>query len=123
MHRIAYQAKHGLIPDTTHVKHACGDCHCVAVDHLYTVDTTDPIAVFLDKTAPPTPEGCRLWIGATNNNGTCGVARHDGRSQSAHRVAWQLFYGPIPPGAQVRHNRGCTSPLCVNPLHLRTHKM
>jgi predicted XRE-type DNA-binding protein len=47
----------------------------------------------------------------------------DGRLQSAHRVAYQLTYGPIPTnrkqyhGVVVRHT--CDNVKCCNPAHLR----
>ena len=43
---------------------------------------------------------------------------HEGRKQLVHRVAFQLFIGPIPEGMQVDHLCGVRH--CVNPAHLET---
>lgn len=61
---------------------------------------------------------CWLWTG--------GRVRAYGRFNiradqqwPAHRYAWYLMRGPIPPGLNVCHNcPGGDNPLCVNPDHL-----
>lgn len=42
------------------------------------------------------------------------------RSREAHRMAWELTYGPIPQGLVVRHRcPGGPNRICCNPTHLR----
>lgn len=62
--------------------------------------------------------GCWLWAGVVPSRSTksYGAMRHQGRQQRAHRVAWLLFRGEIPPGLYVCHR--CDTPACVNPAHL-----
>lgn len=58
---------------------------------------------------------CWEWTGSTNNNGY-GTVRQDGKSKTAHRVAYELAVGPIPAGNVVDHV--CFNKSCVNPAHL-----
>lgn len=68
----------------------------------------------------PAGDGCWLWTSTLNEKGygRIFVRGQDGRhtAQFAHRVAYELFIGPIPDEYEIDHlchNRGC-----VNPLHL-----
>jgi hypothetical protein len=58
---------------------------------------------------------CWLWTGAIDNGGYANF-RHDGRSQKAHRVLWELLNGPVPEGLELDHL--CSVRHCVNPDHL-----
>lgn len=61
------------------------------------------------------PSACWPWTGAKNNKGygTLMVRR---QSYKAHRLAYEIKFGPIPAGLLVRHR--CDNPPCCNPLHL-----
>lgn len=74
---------------------------------------------FLAKVAKRS-SGCWEWMGGRYSNGygafyaSCPTGKP--RNRLAHRVAYELYKGPIPDGLTVDHlcrNRGC-----VNPDHL-----
>jgi len=56
-----------------------------------------------------------LWEGSKQSDGY-GLFRLRGVQYRAHRVAWELTYGPIPRGMEICHH--CDNPSCVRPDHL-----
>ena len=64
----------------------------------------------VEKTA-----SCWLWT-ATTVTGGYGMFRYQDRNQLAHRIAYELTYGPIPDGLLVCHH--CDTPACCRPDHL-----
>jgi len=75
---------------------------------------------FEAKVSVDVASGCWNWTGARHMRTGYGSIRVyiDGvaKSDSAHRVAHQLFKGPIPDGLQIDHL--CRNRRCVNPDHL-----
>ncbi len=64
---------------------------------------------------------CWDWQAAKYSNGY-GHLRHEDKDLLTHRLAWELFKGPIPEGILVLHR--CDRPACVNyerHLFLGTH--
>lgn len=62
-------------------------------------------------------EKCWEWqAGKTSDGyGTIGISRTK-KAVLAHRLSWQMHFGPIPAGALVLHS--CDNPPCVHPGHL-----
>lgn len=63
-----------------------------------------------------TESGCILYQASGNGHGHCTLSVGNKRTY-AHRFAYELENGPIPPGLVIDHI--CRQPSCVNPDHLR----
>lgn len=67
--------------------------------------------------------GCWEWRGyrAYTGYGKCGSVATSYRKDLAHRVAYELYVGPIPDGLTIDHlcrNRGCVNPDHLQPVTL-----
>lgn len=74
-----------------------------------------PLNERLARWSQDSDTGCRVWVGHTNEKGY-GHLRVGGRMRAAHRLSYELHYGPIPAGMHVCHR--CDNPSCINHLHL-----
>lgn len=61
------------------------------------------------------PDGCWAWLASRTDDGY-GRIWLDGKQRRAHRVAFELWVGPIPDGREIDHL--CRVRECVNPDHL-----
>jgi hypothetical protein len=59
--------------------------------------------------------GCWLWTAYRNSAGY-GTIKSGRTMEFAHRLAYEFYVGPIPPGLYVMHR--CDNPSCANPDHL-----
>ena len=60
-------------------------------------------------------DGHLLWGGSSERTGY-GRVRFGAKIMRAHRLSWELAYGPIPEGVDVLHT--CDIPPCILPWHL-----
>lgn len=76
-----------------------------------------PVADRLRSKLVETEAGCLEFIGWTDARGY-GRFKVAGKMVKPHRVAYELWVGPIPDGLFVCHH--CDNPPCCNPEHLFT---
>jgi HNH endonuclease len=76
-----------------------------------------PLDVRLENgIAKSTPDACWEWQRQRNWGGYGRLTLPNQRKILAHRLAWELEFGPIPDGLWVLHR--CDNPPCCNPAHL-----
>jgi hypothetical protein len=59
---------------------------------------------------------CWIWTGAKTGSGYGQIWLDTNRRECAHRIAYEMFVGPIPQGFHVDHL--CSNRACVRPDHL-----
>lgn len=60
---------------------------------------------------------CWIWTGTRHDYGYGQIGgRRDEGVKFAHRLSWEIHFGPIPEGMEVLHR--CDNPPCVRPEHL-----
>lgn len=77
--------------------------------------TTRPLEERFWEKVQKTP-GCWPWRGCVDRYGTISVGTRAEGNRDAHRVSWEIHYGPIPKGMCVLHS--CDNRPCVRPDHL-----
>lgn len=71
---------------------------------------------FEGKYIPEPMSGCWLWTDSLNKRTGYGRLAINKVMIGAHRVAYELYVGPIQPPLQIDHL--CRNRACVNPQHL-----
>jgi hypothetical protein len=83
------------------------------MDHM--TDSEWALKVYWPKVRRSAPDQCWEWQASTRKDGY-GQVWYQKTLLSAHRVSYEIAYGPLPDGFVLRHT--CDNPRCCNPAHL-----
>lgn len=80
----------------------------------------DRVILFVNSFKRQQKSGCWIWSLTKDPRGY-GKTTYKNKSIRAHRLAYEIFVGLIPPNHDIHHlvENGCTSRACVNPAHLQ----
>lgn len=129
-HRVSYEAFVGSIPEGASIGHDCLNNACVNPSHLILLtDGADPrrklkplpdaeYRVLLEERVTRNSKRvgeCLLWRGRLTYAGYGHISvRND--NCNVHRIAYELWVGPIPDGLEIDHL--CFVRHCLEPTHL-----
>jgi len=87
-------------------------------DELEEAHLIDLRLMLIEKSIMTYKTDCWIWQGGQSGNGYGQIywPSSDRKCESAHRVSWIAFNGPITDGLWVLHK--CNNKLCVRPDHL-----
>ena len=125
--RVAYELEFGQIPEGLQIR-ADQTCEpaCVNPAHLSALTKSESgrrnrqrqleerFWEKVDQTGGA--DGCWPWRASKNKSGS-GIFNSNGKPTQARRVAYELEFGQIPEGLQIRAGQTCEF-TCVNPAHL-----
>jgi hypothetical protein len=129
VHRAAYEAWVGPIPDGKFVCNTCKNKRCCNPEHLFlgSHENTKHLARialenrFWSRVEKLGSEDCWPCSGGKDKDGYGQIFRPNGVGEPGtnlrmHRLCWEISNGPIPKGKLVCHH--CDNPPCCNPNHL-----
>lgn len=103
---------HQEVPPVSGGKHTRGNVCCPECSHVFSLG---PEVRFWGRVAENAETGCWEWQGRLELNGY-GMLQVGGQRILAHRYAYEMYVGEIPPGLVIDHL--CRNHACVNPGHL-----
>jgi hypothetical protein len=116
--QIAYRLFHGREPEEA-LHPTCGASDCLNPKHLALSSEKCLLTLrqrLESKIRRRGEDECWPWLAKTSS-GYGYISRGQKRGAApAHRVVWELTYGPIPEGLLIRQR--CGNRLCCNPAHL-----